>query len=75
MNRCALADDCPFFNTDVGFSPDLNEAMRERFCLGDSSGCARLAALAFLPREQVPADLLPTDNDRLQRVIEENRIQ
>jgi len=74
MTRCALADDCPFFNAEVGFSPDLNEAMRERFCLGDSAGCARLSAVAYMPREEIPADLLPTDAERLQRIVEERRV-
>lgn len=75
MTRCALADDCPFFTTEVGFSPDLNEAMRQKFCLGDSSGCARLSALAYMSREEVPADLLPTDIERLQLILEERRAE
>lgn len=62
---CAYRDTCPFFLSDVGYSPELNYTMRQRFCLDDSSGCARFIALAAIGRENVPTDLLPSDCDRL----------
>lgn len=71
MATCVWTEECVFFSEEVGFSPDLNAAMRQRFCLGDNTGCARLEALAVLPLDEIPDDLLPTDNERLQRLVEE----
>lgn len=62
---CVYRETCPFFLSDVGYSPELNHTMRQRFCLDDSTGCARYIALLAIGREQVPMDLLPSDCDRL----------
>jgi hypothetical protein len=41
-------------------------AMKDKFCLGDNSGCARLLALDICDRvEDVPDDLIPSDHERL----------
>ncbi len=75
MAKCVWADICIFFNEEVGFSPEMNQTMRERFCLGDSSGCARLEALDILPLPVIPEDLIPTENDRLKAIFAEYRRQ
>lgn len=62
---CEYRETCPFFTSDVGYSPQLNHTMKQRFCIEDSTGCARLIALLAIGRENVPADLLPSDCDRL----------
>lgn len=61
---CKYRDSCSFFDVDIGYSPELNRAMRQRFCGEDNSGCARLIAFATIG-EDIPADLLPSDTDRL----------
>ncbi len=68
MSQCHLTDTCIFFNVEVGYSPDLQAAMRREYCLGDNSRCARLLALEFMPREEVPADMIPTDLEQLERL-------
>lgn len=65
MATCELTESCPFFTTETGYSPELNHAMRQRFCLGDNRGCARFIAFRQLGRDAVPNDLLPSDCDRL----------
>lgn len=62
---CIYRESCPFFTSQTGYSPALNHAMKERFCLDDSTNCARFIALNAIGRENVPADLLPSDTDRL----------
>ncbi|MDO8986597.1 MAG: hypothetical protein Q7V14_00025 [Coriobacteriia bacterium] len=62
---CVYCRTYPFFESTVGYSPELKIAMKKRFCLTDSRGCARFIALAALGRESVPEDLLPCDCDRL----------
>ncbi|MBU4557160.1 MAG: hypothetical protein KJ747_09845 [Actinobacteria bacterium] len=62
---CVYCSTCPFFESTVGYSPELKIAMKKRFCLSDGQGCARFIALATVGRENVPPDLLPCDCDRL----------
>ncbi len=63
---CAYRESCLFFEHGVGYSPELNRSMKQRFCLKDSAGCARFIALEAIGRDDVPADLLPSDRDRLE---------
>ncbi|MHB9004398.1 MAG: hypothetical protein ACYC6C_10105 [Coriobacteriia bacterium] len=66
MASCEYTSICPFFISQVGYSPELYMAMKDKFCLGDSAGCARLLAMDIVDRrEDVPDDLLPSDNERL----------
>jgi len=62
---CVYHESCPFFASVTGYSPELNHMMKHRFCLEDSTGCARFIALNAIGRENVPLDLLPSDTDRL----------
>lgn len=75
MSRCQWTEVCVFFTDDVGYSPEMQEQMREVYCLGDSSDCARLAAIADLPLEEIPDDLIPTDHERLAVLVEEFQAQ
>lgn len=68
MNVCEHIEVCLFFNDEVGYSPDMAEAMKRRYCLGDPTDCARLQAAALVGRDNVPADMIPTDTDALERV-------
>ena len=70
MRMCENTETCPFFNSDVGYSPELNHAMKERFCMSDSSECARYLAAAAVGLPNVPADLLPTDYVRLEAILQ-----
>ncbi|PKQ29653.1 MAG: hypothetical protein CVT60_04260 [Actinobacteria bacterium HGW-Actinobacteria-10] len=66
MASCQYTPICPFFISQVGYSPELYMAMKDKFCLGDNSGCARLLALDICDRvEDVPDDLIPSDHERL----------
>lgn len=68
MPICPRTETCAFFTSEVGYSPELNDAMKRRFCLRDSSACARLAALDILGEGRVPAEMLPTDDDTLAQI-------
>lgn len=71
LSTCRLIETCIFFNAEVGYSPDLQAVMRQQYCLGDSSQCARLLALEFMPREELPPDMIPTDHEQLERLRRE----
>jgi hypothetical protein len=64
MPRCSNTETCCFFTAEVGFSPALHDAMKERYCLGDHSSCARLRASLIVGMDRVPPDMLPSDSDR-----------
>lgn len=68
MPTCPRTETCAFFTSDVGYSPELNDAMKRRFCLENNAACARLAALEILGEGNVPADMLPTDDETLARI-------
>ena len=68
MPRCSHTETCAFFTADVGYSPELNHAMKERYCLGNSSACVRLLAAAIIGMENVPDDMLPSDERTLEEI-------
>ena len=68
MVRCKLTDDCPFFTDVVGYSPELNDAMKQRYCLVDNPECARRRAIDSVGRENVPVEMLPSDLDLLEQL-------
>ncbi|MDZ4170284.1 MAG: hypothetical protein U1E26_11620 [Coriobacteriia bacterium] len=68
MVRCIHIETCVFFNDRVGYSPELQESMREEFCVVANSGCARFIAMADMPRDEIPDDLIPTDLEQLERL-------
>lgn len=71
MAICQYTEVCPFFITDIGYSPEMHRTMKQRFCFEDCSGCIRLAAISVLELEEIPDDLLPTDAERLQKLVDE----
>ena len=68
MTRCEFTDTCTFFIDEVGYSPELNEAMKRQFCLEDNSKCARRLAIEIVGRENVSDEMLPTDEDTLDEI-------
>jgi hypothetical protein len=68
MPRCEHTDTCTFFVVEVGYSPELNEAMKKRYCLEDNTECARRLAMDLVGRSNVPDEMLPTDVDLLEEL-------
>lgn len=71
VTRCAWTEACSFFTDEVGYSIDLQGTMRASYCMGDNTNCARLDAINYLPFNKIPQDLIPTDHERLQQLIDE----
>lgn len=71
MTRCEWTDACPFFSDEVGYSIDLQAQMRIRYCMGDNTDCARLRSIEYLPLNKIPFDLIPTEHERLDKLIED----
>jgi len=69
MENCELLEKCVFFNDKMGNMPSTASVIKMRYCMEDSSGCARYLVCKALGRENVPADLFPNQEDRARQLI------
>lgn len=65
VETCLNSQVCAFFKTETGYSPELNSFMRAHFCGGNPVKCARFRAGESIGHENVPDDMLPTDEATL----------
>jgi hypothetical protein len=49
--------------------PVMADQMKKRYCEEDNGGCARFQVFKALGRENVPADLFPSQNKRAEDLI------
>jgi hypothetical protein len=69
MADCTLLAKCIFFNDTMASMPTAADMMKKKYCLKDSSSCARFMVCTTLGREHVPADLFPNNSDRARVII------
>ncbi len=69
MADCTLLATCIFFNDKMARMPKTTEFMKNKFCKGDNSICARHTVFLALGREKVPLDLFPGDMETAAIVI------
>jgi hypothetical protein len=69
MSDCTLLAKCIFFNDKMASMPAAADMMKKKFCLKDSSTCARYMVCTTMGREFVPADLFPNSVDRARAII------
>lgn len=65
---CEFIEMCSFFSHEVGYSPELWKEMQAIYCFGDASRCARLEAMSVVPAWAIPADLMPSEHDRIRQL-------
>lgn len=63
---CEFIQGCPFFK---GMGSRAVNALKEVYCQGNPSICARRQVAAAVGREQVPLDLCPNHDYRVQELI------
>jgi len=63
MKKCAITDQCPFFNDELPrmHTAREREQMKRKFCGGGSSQCARYIVAEALGLHEVPGNLFPDD--------------
>jgi len=67
MPDCERLITCPFFSDRMANMPSVSDLIKETFCHGDKSQCARYQVpCAGLP---VPPDLYPHDVSRAQDIL------
>ena len=66
---CECLAACPFFNDKMTDMPGAAEQLKQRYCKGDSSGCARHMVFARLGKSAVPSDLYPDMVERAEQIL------
>jgi len=49
--------------------PSIAKSLKEKFCQGDNTHCARYVVLKALGKEKVPGNLFPNDENEAKKVI------
>ena len=73
MGECSELQGCRFFNETMHQMPTVGEMMKNRYCLGDFSACARYRTSKNLGSGSVPVDLAPNDHKRADKLIAEGK--
>jgi hypothetical protein len=69
MAECECLPKCPFFNDKMAEKPALAQLLKNQYCLGDNSACARHQIKAAAGSESVPFDLYPIQIDRVPGIL------
>ncbi len=69
MKECKNLTGCPFFNDKMAEKPALASMMKKRYCLDDSTSCARYIVCEALGKENVPENLFPNMTARAEELI------
>ena len=67
MAECEKLHKCAFFNDQLTNMPAVSGLLKQMYCLGDKSQCARYEVSCA--GVQVPADLFPDDTMRAQKLL------
>ncbi len=65
--ECEKLHKCPFFNDQLGAMPAVTGLLKQTYCLGDKTECARY--IVSSRGLQVPADLFPNDTNRARQLL------
>ena len=69
MAECKCLPGCPFFNDRMTTKPATAQVMKNNYCLGDNSNCARFMVFSRAGSKYVPADLYPSQVDRVKGIL------
>ncbi|MDD3626256.1 MAG: hypothetical protein PHV06_02940 [bacterium] len=72
MANCECLAKCPFFNDQMMNMPNMATSIKEKYCKGDNSDCARYMVFKTIGREKVPGNLFPHQKDIAETIIKEN---
>jgi len=69
MAECECLPKCPFFHDRMANKPATAQIMKNQFCLGDSSQCARHMVFLSAGGQHVPLDLFPSQTERVPAIL------
>jgi len=64
---------CIFFNDKMRSMPSMTSMFKTRYCKGEMELCARYQVFKQIGRENVPADLYPNEQARVDLVLEQHQ--
>lgn len=59
MNECPSLAGCPFFNDRMENKPSLANLLKDQYCKGDYTQCARFTVSKALGKSKVPDNMYP----------------
>lgn len=69
MADCDMLKGCVFFNDKMPETKGVGALYKQRFCLDDSSKCARYIVAKTLGRDKVPSNLYPNMLEKAEQLI------
>ena len=69
MADCEFLAECPFFNDKMAKMPRSASVMKETYCKGDFTRCARHRIATTLGRDKMPLDLWPQDGQKAEAAL------
>jgi hypothetical protein len=69
MAECECLEKCVFFHDKMANMPSMAGMMKKKYCLGDSSICARHVVFEAKGKGSVPGDLFPNQVDRAAQIL------
>lgn len=69
MADCELLRTCLFFNDKMANRPATAELLKDKYCRGDNSSCARYIVYKSAGRGSVPQDMFPPNIERARQIV------
>jgi len=72
MAKCECLGGCIFFGDKMKDMPATANMLKQKYCLGDNTACARHIVFRALGKENVPQDLFPGMTDKAKDIVSRN---
>ena len=69
MALCECLEKCPFFHDKMDNMPAMANLIKNKFCKGDNTHCARFIVFKAKGSANVPSDLFPSQTERAKSLI------
>jgi hypothetical protein len=69
MPDCDCLPGCPFFNDRMAHMPSIAGMMKNQYCKGNFTQCARHMVKEALGKERVPVDLFPNQTEKADKLL------
>jgi hypothetical protein len=73
MAECECIAKCLFFNGKMDNMPPDAESIKQKYCRGEFTECARYKVFKVLGKCDVPRDLFPHENDRAAEILKDSK--
>ena len=74
MKKCPVLENCRFFNDIIENMPSISGSLKERYCLGNNTECARFRIFTEIGKEHLPYDVFPHEMDKAEKLVRHFRL-